>query len=820
MVRRFTNDGPAANQEQVTVNSTHNEAPAIITLTDGRYVVGWKDNFGSSGDVLARIFNADGTPAAQGGTQFLLSTTTQGQQNQLHLGALSDGRFVATWRTEDSGGSTGAGDGSSTGIRARVFLADGTADPTVNGGNDFIVNTTTNNPQQRPNVVGLDDGRFLISFSSGSAAGTTSSDLNVIGRLFNADGTPDGNDFQIKGGGFGGTSIAGHALVLTLDGRVLSLYDEVAAGNDTVVGRFIDFSTSGVITSGDGSDNVLVGTFTADTLNGLGGADSLFGGDGVDFLNGGAGTDTLKGGSGDDTLNGGADNDTMTGGAGANTYVIAPGDDADTVADFDEGTGIDDRLDLTAFTSIHTHADVLALAVQSGADTVINFGGGDVLTLTDVVRNNLADDDFIFASLPSNDPPVVAAPIADQSVTEDTAWSFQFPAGTFTDPNGDTLSYLATLGNDDPLPGWLVFNAATRTFSGTPPLDFVGTLDLKVTASDGALSAADVFVLNVTSASTSGTPGDDSFTAPAGNAAFNGLGGVDTITFGFALTDATVSWSGNQVTIDGPSSHTVITGLERFIFTDGTVENNDANRLVDDLFYYSANHDVWSAQADADFHFDVIGWKEGRDPSAFFDLSIYLSANPDVAASGVNPLTHYDTIGWQQGRVPSLAFDGRAYLDANSDVKAAGIDPLWHYLVSGAEEGRLPIAPTELLAPNGFDFVHYLANSPDVAAAGVDPFWHFQNIGWTEGRNPNAWFDTAGYLATYTDVAAAAVNPLDHYNTHGWHEGRDPSLAFDTASYLSDNPDVAAADINPLVHFLRTGQHEGRTATADGVWGP
>jgi hypothetical protein len=315
-----------------------------------------------------------------------------------------------------------------------------------------------------------------------------------------------------------------------------------------------------------------------------------------------------------------------------------------------------------------------------------------------------------------------------------------------------------------------------------------------------------------------GTTGDDGYVAPAGTQWFDGLTGTDTITFGFALTAATISFSGNQVVVDGPSgSHTVLTGFERFVFTDGTVDNVDGNRLVDDLFYYSQNHDVWNANVDADLHYSVFGWKEGRDPSAFFSTQTYLAINPDVKAAGVDPLTHYDVFGWKEGRITSLAFGTREYLEANPDVTAAQIDPLLHFLAVGASEGRNPLPPTHLI--NGFDVVFYLVNNPDVAAAGVDPLWHFQNHGWHEGRNPNAFFDTAGYLATYTDVAAAHINPLDHYNGWGWKEGRDPSQAFDTALYLAANSDVAAAQVNPLAHFLLSGHGEGRPAIADGLWG-
>jgi type VI protein secretion system component Hcp len=388
-----------------------------------------------------------------------------------------------------------------------------------------------------------------------------------------------------------------------------------------------------------------------------------------------------------------------------------------------------------------------------------------------------------------------------------------------SDVDGDTL-HVTSLAVEQGF-GTVVDNG-NHTWSYTPKINDDTDAKFAFQVSDGQVSTAGHAKMDITSVQSApalGTPGNDTFTAVTGNSQFDGGLGVDTITFDFKLTDAVVTFAGNKVIIDGPASHTVLAGIEVFNFTDGTVHNDDGSPLIDDLFYYSRYHDVWSAHVDADFHYDAAGWHEGRDPSAFFDTSIYLSANPDVRSAGVNPLTHYDTFGWQEGRGPSLNFDARAYLDANPDVKAAHVDPLLHFLSIGASEGRQPITPAELATANGFDFVYYLANNPDVAAAAVDPYQHFQTVGWTEGRNPNAWFDTTGYLTVYTDVAAAHVNPLDHYNQSGWHEGRDPSVAFDTGSYLAANPDVAAAHVNPLVHFLQSGHYEGRTAIADGVWG-
>ena len=79
-----------------------------------------------------------------------------------------------------------------------------------------------------------------------------------------------------------------------------------------------------------------------------------------------------------------------------------------------------------------------------------------------------------------NDVPTVANPIPDQVATEDTPFTFTFAANTFADLDvGDTLTYISDAS------GWLSFNAATRTFSGTPLNADVGTVTVTVTADDG-----------------------------------------------------------------------------------------------------------------------------------------------------------------------------------------------------------------------------------------------------------------------------------------------------------------------------------------------
>jgi Ca2+-binding RTX toxin-like protein len=105
-----------------------------------------------------------------------------------------------------------------------------------------------------------------------------------------------------------------------------------------------------------------------------------------------------------------------------------------------------------------------------------------------------ATHDFEIAIANSNDAPTVAIPITDQSATEDGAFSFSVPMGTFGDDDllyGDALTYAAAVADGSPLPAWLTFDAATQTFSGTPRNADVTTLAVKLTASDGAGAVTD-----------------------------------------------------------------------------------------------------------------------------------------------------------------------------------------------------------------------------------------------------------------------------------------------------------------------------------------
>jgi Ca2+-binding RTX toxin-like protein len=116
-------------------------------------------------------------------------------------------------------------------------------------------------------------------------------------------------------------------------------------------------------------------------MNGGDGDDRLFGNRHNDTLNGGAGNDKLSGGGDNDILNGQAGNDSLKGGDGNDTFIFERGSDRDLIEDF--GLGADRlRLDTDLLGGASTRADIIdAFASVSGGNTIMNFGGSDVLTL-------------------------------------------------------------------------------------------------------------------------------------------------------------------------------------------------------------------------------------------------------------------------------------------------------------------------------------------------------------------------------------------------------------------------------------------------------
>lgn len=160
----------------------------IAILADGRIVIAWTD-YSATGDdtsgsaVRAQVLNDDGTPA---GAELLVNTSTAYSQRGSSITALDDGRFVITW-TDAS-----VDLGSNSVIRAQIFEADGTKD-----GSEILVSTVTQDTPYNSVTSWLPDGRFVISWSVHQLGdpGLAKDWLEI--QMFNADGSQNGTNFQL-----------------------------------------------------------------------------------------------------------------------------------------------------------------------------------------------------------------------------------------------------------------------------------------------------------------------------------------------------------------------------------------------------------------------------------------------------------------------------------------------------------------------------------------------------------------------------------------------------------------------------------------------
>jgi hypothetical protein len=92
---------------------------------------------------------------------------------------------------------------------------------------------------------------------------------------------------------------------------------------------------------------------------------------------------------------------------------------------------------------------------------------------------------FIDKIKKENRPPYLYRQVSDTISLSDAQFSYTLPDSLFVDDDGNnTLSYSATLSNGNPLPTWLIFNAATKTFSGFPVKS--GKFTIKIKAIDTA----------------------------------------------------------------------------------------------------------------------------------------------------------------------------------------------------------------------------------------------------------------------------------------------------------------------------------------------
>jgi Ca2+-binding RTX toxin-like protein len=558
-----------------------------------------------------------------------------------------------------------------------------------------------------------------IAQINGSAGAETLTGSAGADRLFGAGGNDIlsgglGNDW-IQGGE-GVDSHSGGEGVDTLDQSFTGSAQRIdlAAGRVTIAG--VDESATGFENAIGGSgDDEMIGGSGSNRLDGSWGSDRIDGGDGTDILTGGDGGDLLIGGLGSDT----ASYSSQASQSGSTTVIDGMWING-VVVDLAAGTSVDgitppapenlgrqgdaegdwfyqiENLEGTRFNDSLKGDDGVNRLTGGGGDDLLDGGQGDDIvvysgnradylistvdqvSVTDL-KNEDGDDGFdrlveiqgiqfadVFVSLgvnPNNPPQIGDPPLADQVWYDGEEALYQIPSTAFFDPDQDALFFHASLADGSALPLWLAFEGVSGTFSGTPDFESIGDVySVKVTASDGEFSVADIFLLTVAEAvgpDIVGTPGNDTLFGTfrretmiglAGHDLFFGSAGADRIDGGAGFDTVTYSNSASAVFVDlaiglasggdaAGDQYIAVEGVTGSDFNDELTGSDDANELVGGFGNDTIAGGEGDDLLDGESGLDVLRGGEGND--SLFARALAGGALDDVVDGGGGSDTLY-----------------------------------------------------------------------------------------------------------------------------------------------------------------------------------
>jgi len=356
-----------------TITSDYQQAPEVIALKGGGFVITWEsyDNIDGN-DYAGQIFNADGSTS---GNQFAIPASG----NNSALVALDDGGFALFWSGVGIQGRRFAPDGHAVGATFQV--SDGTSSMGANGvsaatmadgnivvtwdgfndgdgygvrahilstdltpiGHDIYVNEATAGTSDVPTVAALTGGGFAVSWGNYGVPDTQDA---VYTRVFDSDGNAVTGDIalhqdasapqytavtaSLEDGGFvvawNSSEVEGGIYLQRFDASGNAVGD-MARADEHISGVWPVSPAIGLIGNGQfavgwvgSSSKVYSAVYSYDRAEtGSDATDSLVGSALDDSLSGAGGNDTVMGEGGDDTLSGGPGADTIDGGSGDDT---------------------------------------------------------------------------------------------------------------------------------------------------------------------------------------------------------------------------------------------------------------------------------------------------------------------------------------------------------------------------------------------------------------------------------------------------------------------------------------------------------------------
>ncbi|WP_299775169.1 tandem-95 repeat protein [uncultured Tateyamaria sp.] len=554
---RILNENGVEIVSEFLVNESTNGSqwtPSVTELANGHFVVTWSSNDQEQGDasgldIKARIFDTDGNEIV---SQFPVNEFTNSSQAYPSVTALANGHFVVTWHSWDQQ----QGDASGGAIKASIFDENG--DEIVS---EFLVNEFTNDSQWNPSVTALANGHFVVTWHSYDRQQGDTDFTATKARIFNENGDEIVSEFRVNEFTYfwqedsSVTALANGHFVVTW----ASLDQEQGDTSDSAIKARI-FNENGDEVVSEFVVNEYTNSWQVHpSITALTNGNFVVTWTSLDRQQGDTSNTAIKArifdANGDEVVseflvneftNSGQENPSVT--ALANGGFVVTWESEDGQQGDTSGTAIKARVfDANGVAQSHkiitddvvtlietatllandsdvegdaltvmdvsptsTHDAVLTLNTDgtisydpTGADAVQALAEGQTLTdtFTYTVEDGNGGESTATVSVVvhgANDAPVVAIVLPDQSSEEDEPVSFVLPANAFTDVDGDALTLSATLVGGAALPDWLVFDAVAGSFSGTPPQDFNGIVNVTVTASDGSLSASSAFALDIT----------------------------------------------------------------------------------------------------------------------------------------------------------------------------------------------------------------------------------------------------------------------------------------------------------------------------------
>ncbi|MEW5562553.1 hypothetical protein AB1287_20320, partial [Enterobacter asburiae] len=170
VARRYGADGQAVTDEFLvnTTTSGDQNRPGVLATADGGYVISWQDQ---GKNVVQRTYGPD--DQAQTGEVVVATGTGMGASGGPEMASFTDaahgGMYITVWNS-----TSGPSDKSGTGVVGQIFGADGKP-----LGGAFQVNTTMDGSQNYPDVITLKDGSFVVYWDTNDS-GANGSDVRAV----------------------------------------------------------------------------------------------------------------------------------------------------------------------------------------------------------------------------------------------------------------------------------------------------------------------------------------------------------------------------------------------------------------------------------------------------------------------------------------------------------------------------------------------------------------------------------------------------------------------------------------------------------------